>query len=297
MIRIAIVGPTAVGKSAVALAVARRIGGEVLNADAVQLYRGLDRGAAKLPFAEREGVTHHLLDVADPDQTLSVAVYRELAQAQAEEIERRGAIPIVCGGSGLYVRAALGEWTEFGTPPDPEFRRGAAAESGEELWARLRELDPAAAADLSPRDRPRLVRAIERQRAGDGAPIAQKAPADVLKVGLFLPRAELYRRIDQRADALWGDLLRETRELWRFRHAVCPALGAIGYREAAWFLGGLVDEPAALRLLRRNTRHLAKRQLTWWRHERDMVWLRPDDATERIAELCAAWAGRPWRTD
>ncbi len=273
---VAVFGPTAVGKTEFAIALGREIGGEIVNADAVQLYRGLDRGSAKPPLAERGGVAHHLLDVADPEMAVSVAVYQTLAQNAIREILRRGAVPIVTGGSGLYLRAALGEWHAFGAPPDPALRAWAAQVDVREVYELAVAHDPAAAARLSPSDRPRLVRVIERARTGVPHDAAQPV-GPVVKIGLQLPRVDLYTRIDARSVVLWPHLVRETTVLLdRGPAAQALAERTIGYREAALHLRGSLGEADAIALLQRNTRRLAKRQMTWWRREANTIWLRPD---------------------
>ena len=282
-VRLAVFGPTAVGKTEFCLVLAQAIGGEVVNADAVQLYRGFDRGAAKPSAEQREAVAHHLLDIADPGMEITVASYQVLALAAVREIERRGAVPIVSGGSGLYLRAALGEWHGFGQPPDPEVRLWAQGATIEAVQARAAALDPEAARRVSPHDRPRLVRIIERSAAGGEDPAAQAECPRFLKIGLQLPRDELYRRIEQRAEVLWPSLLAETGVLLR-RGAPAAALAArtIGYREALLHLQGELTQAQALQQLRISTRRLAKRQLTWWRRERDTIWLRPDDGVRQV---------------
>ena len=281
-LRIAVFGPTAVGKSAFSLALAQAIGGEIVNADAVQLYRGFDLGSAKPAAAERADVAHHLIDIADPGMDITVATYQLLAQGAIREIERRGAVPIVSGGSGLYLRAALGEWRGFGSPPDPDVRRWAAGATNEEIYLRAAALDPARAARLSPSDRPRLLRIVERGGQGAPQPRAAGGPRWV-KIGLRLPRDELYRRIDRRAELLWPHLVRESEDLMaRGPRAIALAGRTVGYREALRHLRGELPAEDALREVRMQTRRLAKRQLTWWRREPDTIWLRPDVPPEGL---------------
>lgn len=285
---VCVFGPTASGKSDVAIDVARAVHGEIVNADAAQIYRGLDRGAAKLMLAERRGVAHHLMDLADPDIVIPVAVYQELAWQSIAEIRRRGHVPIVCGGSGMYVRAALGEWRFEGTPPDPAMRRELRALPDAELQGRLRQVDPEAAALLGASDRPRLLRALERRLGPDGAQV-QRAPAPlgpIRKFGLYVPRDELYRHIDERALRLWPSLLKEAELLIaRSLTGDLPAQRAIGYGEAMRFLRGDLAEGDAIRMMQQSTRRLAKRQMTWWRREPNTIWLHPQGAADRIVDV------------
>ncbi len=284
-LRIAVFGPTAVGKSGFAMALAREIGGEVVNADAVQLYRGFDAGSAKPAPAERRLVAHHLVDIADPGMEITVATYQLLAAAAIREIERRGAVPIVSGGSGLYLRAALGEWDAFGAPPDRAVRRWSEAATIEEVHARALALDRPAAERLSPQDRPRLVRIIERAQE-ERRPPSGEGQGAYLKIGLQLPREELYRRIDRRAVELWPHLLEETERLaGRGAAAVALVERTIGYREALRHLRGEIGPDEGLARVQTNTRRLAKRQLTWWRREPDTIWLRPEDGLEQLGPM------------
>ncbi len=281
---IAVFGPTAVGKSAFCLQLAAEIGGEIVNADAVQVYRGFDVGSAKPSAEERERVPHHLLDVADPDMGITVATYQLLAQQAIREVERRGAVPIVSGGSGLYLRAALGEWDAFGAPPDPEVRRWAEAADIAEVYEKAMAVDPLGARRLSPQDRPRLIRVIERSRAAGGGGGA--TPVRFLKIGLQLPRAQLYARIDERALTLWPHLLRETSLLvTRGPQASALVERTIGYREALRHLRGETGPEEAMRQVQMETRRLAKRQLTWWRREPDTIWLRPDEGLRQLLAM------------
>ncbi len=281
--RVAVFGPTAVGKTEFAIALAQRIGGEIVNADAVQLYRGFDRGSAKPPLGERGGVAHHLLDIADPEMPVSVAVYQKLAEHAIREIERRGRVAVITGGSGLYLRAALGEWRAFGSPPQEDVRSWATQASLEELRARALAADPGAAARISPRDRPRLVRVIERAQAGVSPRVQSPLPQPVLKIGLQRPRKDLYARIDERCALLWPLLLEETAALAaRGEQAKALVQRTIGYREALEAMRGERQADEAIALLRQNTRRLAKRQLTWWRREPSTIWVRPDDGLAQL---------------
>jgi tRNA dimethylallyltransferase len=273
-----------VGKSAFCLRLAEEIGGEIVNADAVQVYRGFDVGSAKPSVGERERVPHHLLDVADPDMEITVATYQLLAHEAIREVERRGAVPIVSGGSGLYLRAALGEWEAFGAPPDPEVRRWAETADIAEVYGRAMAVDPLSAQRLSPQDRPRLIRVIERSRAAGGGRVASSMR--FLKIGLQLPRAQLYARIDERALTLWPHLLRETSQLiTRGPQASALVERTIGYREALRHLRGETGPEEAMRQVQMATRHLAKRQLTWWRREPDTIWLRPDEGMRQLRAM------------
>ncbi len=290
--RIAVFGPTAVGKTKFAIELARKVGGEIVNADAVQLYRGFDRGSAKPSLAEQGGVAHHLLDIADPEMPVSVALYQEIAEKVMVEIERRGAVPIVTGGSGLFLRAAMGEWDDFGAPPNPEVRRWAASVDVAQVCDRAMSVDPAAAGRLSPGDRPRLVRVIERALS-PRTTASRGLRARFLKIGLQRPRPELYARIDARAALLFPALSEETpRLIARGEAAEVLVRRTLGYREAARAMDGELSPEEALAVLRQGTRRLAKRQLSWWRGEANAIWVRPDDGIGQLGPTLVGHCSR-----
>lgn len=273
---VAILGPTAIGKTSLAVEVALRTHGEVVTADSVQVYRGLDVGSAKPSLAERKGVPHHLIDVVDPRDPMTVGRYQDLTRRAIQEIHDRGRLPIVTGGTGLYLRAALGEWEIPRIPPDPEgraIRRALAEAQGTPaLWENLRQMYPDRAAELSPQDLPRIVRAFE---VGGIKGEPKASPYRSLKIGLWAPREDVYRNITLRADALWtGGMIDEARGLLADGVPLgrAPA-SALGYREAISYLKGRATLPEAIRIFLTNSRHLAKRQMTWWRKESDIYWV------------------------
>ena len=288
---LAITGPTAAGKTALAVELAQRFGGEIVNADSRQVFRGLDIGSAKPPPAERGGVPHHLFDVVDPDQHFDVARYRELALAAIRDIDRRGRRVILVGGTGLYIKVIRGGLFE-GPPRDAELReRLKAAEAAEpgSLYRRLQAVDPASAARLHPNDLLRLVRAIEVFER-TGRPISdwqrEHAFADrelaMQTLAVTLPRPELYRRIDCRCQQMIAaGLIDEVRGLLgRGYDPQQPALQSPGYREIGDFLAGRCDLSAAVAQMAQATRRLAKRQLTWTRGDREARWIEPAQAEE-----------------
>lgn len=291
---LAIVGPTAAGKSAVALEVAMRAGGEIVSADSMQVYRGLDIGTAKPSAAELALVPHHLIDLADPRHDFSVAVYQRLAREAVEDISRRGLLPVVVGGSGLYVRALLHPY-DFAAPgANPAVRAAleqrAAAEGPESLHAELLRADPAAAARIHPRDTRRLVRALEVWRV-TGRPISASWQGegfvyDALLVGLRVSPAELYARIEKRVEAmLEAGLLDEVRRLTGEGYSGALVAGqALGYKEIVAYLEGQVTLSEAVDRVKTATRRYAKRQMTWFRREPGVVWV---DATSRETRALA----------
>jgi tRNA dimethylallyltransferase len=277
-------GPTGVGKTAAAVALAARIPIEVVSADSRQVYRGMDVGTAKPTRQERAAVLHHLIDVADPDDRYHAARFAREARAAIDAIRSRGRLPVVVGGTGLYIRALV-RGLDPAPPADPALRRElyelAATESGA-LHARLAREAPALAHRLHPNDHVRIVRALELVRAGAPVGIAQRrwrdAPEvqdEVLYVGLTLPREVLATHLRARATDMIAQGLKDEVErlLARGYDPSLPAMQGIGYREMALVLRGEIDEAEALRRMQRDTVRYAKRQWTWFARETDIQWL------------------------
>jgi tRNA dimethylallyltransferase len=272
---LAIVGPTAVGKTALSIELARRFGGEVISADSRQIYRHMDIGTAKATASEQAAVPHHLIDVVDPDEELTLAHYRRLATGAIADIAARGRLPILAGGTGLYVRALLEGWTVPEVPPQPELRRElegwAEREGHEALHRRLARVDPDAAARIDARNVRRVIRALEVYHA-TGQPISslqtKSAPAyRVFTIGLTMPRPDLYRRIDERVDRMIAaGLVDEVRDLLARGYGLeLPAMSGLGYRQIGQFLGGEVSLDEAIILIKRHTRRLVRQQYNWFR--------------------------------
>jgi tRNA dimethylallyltransferase len=298
---IGIVGPTASGKSALALALARAAGGEIVSCDSLQVYRGLDVGSAKPTREEQAAVRHHLIDVADPDQGFTAAEYARQARAAIADIAARGRRPLVVGGSGLYLRALL-SGLFAGPSRDEALRQRLEAMAGRfgdrRLHRLLRRVDPEAAGRIEVRDRVRVIRALEVFRA-TGRPLreAQRAGGEALAgfevrlLGLSPPRERLRAAVERRTDAmLAGGLLEETRRvLARYPQGVRP-LGAIGYRQAAAVLRGELEVAAARRDIVKETMRYAKRQMTWFRHQARVEWCASADQAYARA---ASWMALP----
>jgi len=295
---VAIVGPTASGKSALALRLARERGGEIVSCDSLQVYRGLDVGSAKATSAERAEVEHHLLDVADPGDVFSAADYARLARAALDGVRARGRLPIVAGGTGLYLRALLVGLFE-GPARDEAVRRrleGLADRFGDpRLHRLLGRVDPVAAARISPRDRVRVVRALEVYRA-TGRPLSeqQRQGAEPLRgyatlvVGLDPGREALRAAIEARTrQMLEQGLIEEVRGLLsRGMDPLARPLQAIGYRQAVSVLRGEMTVQEAEGAIVTATLRFAKRQMTWFRHQADVRWFA---RAERAHEAVLAW--------
>ena len=278
---IGIVGPTASGKTDLALALAGRLPVEILVADSRQVYRGMDVGTAKPDTAARASVPHHLLDLADPDEGFTVAHWVERARALLPEVARRGSLPMVVGGTGLYVSALLDGHDYAAQPLSPELRAHLgdelAADGLEPLAARLAAADPGVAGQIDLRNPRRVLRALERAEAGGGgvAPASEPYPGRLALIGISRPREELYRRIDERATQLFASgLLDEVRALLGAGYGpeLRPMTGH-GYREAARHLAGEWSLDEAISVTARRTRQYAKRQLTWFRRDPRIMWL------------------------
>jgi len=282
---ITVVGPTATGKSGLSLRLAEALGGEIVNADSMQLYRGMDIGTAKLTPAERAGVPHHLLDIWEVTEAASVSEYQRLARAVIGEISERGRIPILVGGSGLYIRAAIDKLEFPGT--DPLLRDGLEAELADlgagALHARLARADPAAAAAILPGNGRRIVRALEVIELS-GRPFSATLPGyeslyPAVQIGLRLPRDELDRRIADRVSQMWqAGFVAEVRALaGRGLGAGRTASRALGYAQVLRFLAGEWPEEQAAAETIRATRRFARRQEAWFRRDPRISWLAADD--------------------
>ncbi|MCC6187806.1 MAG: tRNA (adenosine(37)-N6)-dimethylallyltransferase MiaA [Anaerolineales bacterium] len=270
-----LVGPTAAGKTAVALELAARLPIEIISADSRYLYRGLDIGTAKPSPAEQAAVPHHLIDVTTPDQPWSLAQFQSAALAALAGVQARGRLPVLVGGTGQYVRAVAEGWRL--PPGDPAGVTRAAlerqlAEAGlPALVARLREVDPASAARVDLRNPRRVIRALEVVITTGASFIAQRGrhppPYRFVWTGLTLPRPELYARIDARIDAmLAAGLVDEVRRLAAQGYTWdLPAMSAVGYRQIGAYLRGETDLPGAVQAIRRATRQLVRRQANWFK--------------------------------
>jgi tRNA dimethylallyltransferase len=284
---VAVVGPTAAGKSALGLALAHALDGEIVNCDSMQLYRGMDIGTAKLSPAEREDVPHHLLDIWDVREPASVAAYQRLARAAIDEIARRNRVPVLVGGSGLYVRAVLDDFEFPGTDPTLRARlEGDLAAAGPAvLHARLAAADPRAAARILPSNGRRIVRALEVIEL-TGAPFAAVLPDPTpvypaVQIGVDLDPAVLDERVARRVDRMWAaGFVDEVRRLEKLGLRDGRTAGrALGYQQVLAHLDGQCTEEQARQGTIRATRRFVRRQRSWFRRDPRIVWLdgsRPD---------------------
>lgn len=299
-----LLGPTGSGKTALSLALGARFGGEIVSCDSVAVYRGLDLGSAKPTAAERAQLPHHLIDVAEPNEPYTAGDYSRQARAALRDIAGRGRMPIVTGGTGLYLRA-LTEGLFAGPPRQEELRARllASAERHGKTWLHrlLARLDAATAARIHANDTPKLIRAVEVCLAGR-RPMSEVLAADtrndplagfrLLRIGLNPSRAALYERLNARCAAMFAaGLVEETRGLLA-QYGPVTALDALGYRQASAVVRGDLTEAEALAQAQQGHRNYAKRQLTWFRREPDVHWVAdfgdPPDALQTAASLITA---------
>jgi tRNA dimethylallyltransferase len=289
---IVIAGPTAVGKTGLAVEIAQATRGEVIGADSRQIYRYMDIGTAKPTPDQRRQAPHHLLDVVDPDDNLSLAQYQALAYAAINAVHQRGCVPLLVGGTGQYLTAVIEGWSIPQVPPDPALRaelEAYAAEHGPQaLHTRLRQHDPAAAQAIHQQNVRRVIRALE-VFIQTGQPISQlqqkKPPAyRILQYGLTLDRDQLYKRADQRLDEMirqgFIDEVRDLLDMGYDRHL--PSMSGLGYAQLAAYVLGEVSYDEAITSTRRATRDFIRRQYTWFRgHDSGLIWhdmAQPDTA-------------------
>ncbi len=302
---VAVVGPTASGKTGLGIAIARRFDGEIVSADSMQIYKGMDIASAKPTAAEREAAPHHLIDFADRQTRFSVAEYVALAGEVIRDIAGRGKLPVVVGGTGLYIDALLSGLTFAEEETDPALRRRLSAEydrlGGEEMLARLEKSDPEAAARLHPNDRKRILRALEvqmttgqRKSELDRAAAAGESPYQALYIGLrYCDRALLYDRINRRVDAMLDAGLAAEAER-EYDPTSGTAAQAIGHKELAPYFAGEISLDAAAENLKRQTRRYAKRQMTWFSKNEQIHWIDCDgrsveEIASRAAERIESW--------
>lgn len=299
---ILLVGPTAVGKTALSIQLAGRLDGEIVSADSRLFYRGMDIGTAKPTPDERARIPHHLVDVADPDETWSLALFQKAAQEVIAGIHARGKLPFLVGGTGQYVRAVTEGWTPPEVAPDERLReileRWKEEKGGSWLHEKLRFLDLQAAAAIDPRNERRTMRALEviltsgrrfseQRRQGD-------SPYRLLTIGLKRPRTELYERIDERIESMFaGGLLDEVQGLLDKGYSPSlPSLSAIGYREAAAVLRGEMSVEEAKIQMRRATRVFVRRQANWFKESDPAIaWFEAgaEGVTEQVEAYIRAW--------
>lgn len=296
-----LVGPTAVGKTALSLHLARRLNGEIVSADSRLFYRGLDIGTAKPSPAERSAVPHHLIDICNPDETLTLGEYQRLAYRTIDAILARGRLPVLVGGTGQYVAAIVEGWGIPEVAPRPELRAALESLGGGEAARWLVTLDPTAARRIDPRNLRRIIRALEVTLV-TGRPVSElqrktPPPYDIRMIGLGRDRRSLYRRIDARVDAMMAaGLLDEVRRLRDGGYgAGLPSMSGLGYRQLMAHLAGETSLDEAVERIKFETHRFARQQATWFRRDDSTIaWFdldedeEPEEAVAAVEEWLAA---------
>ena len=290
---VVILGPTATHKTEMSLFLARHFPFEIISADSMQFYKGMDIGTDKLP-KEKRTVPHHLLDIVTVEEEFSIAQFKEFAEKIIEEIFGRGYCPIIVGGSGLYIRTLVeGFPVEEFAPPDEQLRKTLSTTPMEHLRSMAREIDPVSVSKIGKNDRKRLIRVIEFYKGSGKKPSEvnnKKNNVDFLKIGLIKERAGLYNDIEKRVDKMFEmGFVKEVKLLnEKYPHWSKTALQAIGYKEILAYLNGEITLEMAKEEIKTRTRHFAKRQITWFKKEKDVVWIDSSnfaDAKEKALNL------------
>ena len=288
-----ILGPTAVGKTALSLELAAELGGEIISADSMQVYRGMDIGTAKASQAERAKIIHHMLDVVEPNEPYNVADYVNQAEQVLLGLKDQGIVPILSGGTGLYIDALLKGFLFPDASADEEIRARLEAQAAidpRSLYERLQEIDPSSAKKLHPNDLRRIIRALEvYERTGEAISSLQRKvqeserPYRALYIGLCRNREELYARVDRRVDIMLQEgLIEEVDRLLKAYPDQPTALQALGYKEIAYYLQNQMTLPEAVELLKRDTRRYAKRQMSWFKRNKDIHWFNSSEMPHEV---------------
>lgn len=295
---IVLTGPTAVGKTSLSISLAKAVNGEIISADSMQIYKGMDIGSAKIRKEEMQGVTHYLVDILEPEEEFHIVKFQELAKAALEEIYAKGKIPILVGGTGFYIQAVTRDidftQAEQETSYREELEQFAKEKGAEYLHEKLREVDSKSAENIHANNVKRVIRALEFYHQ-NGTPISehneeqkqQTSPYNLAYFVLTAPREILYERIDRRVDQMMEEgLLEEVKSLReRGCHRGMVSMQGLGYKEILAYLEGEYPLEEAVRILKRDTRHFAKRQLTWFRREQDVIWVDKEQFHWNEAEI------------
>ncbi len=282
---LAIVGPTATGKTKLSIALAKKLKGEIISCDSMQFYKGLDIGTAKVRKEEMEGITHHLIDILEPDSEFSVAIYQEIVRKKIAELEEKNITPILVGGSGLYISSVLYDYRFDGQKRDDEIESQYDDYSTKELAELLKEVNPHLAEKTDLKNRRRLLRALQNQEEDIEFTADNPFYDNAIVIGLDMDRETLYERIDKRVDLMIEEGLEvEAKKLYDDYFETQAAM-AIGYKEFFHYFTGKISKEEAIDQIKKNSRHYAKRQLTWFRNKFDCFWIMVDpDHFEKAIE-------------
>ncbi|MGP4080130.1 tRNA (adenosine(37)-N6)-dimethylallyltransferase MiaA [Pseudalkalibacillus sp. R45] len=301
---VVIVGPTAVGKTKTSIEIAKAFDGEIINSDSMQVYKGLDIGTAKIKEDEKEGIPHHLFDIRIPDEDYSAADFQNDAQRKIKELHDKGKLPVMVGGTGLYIRAITHGYEFTDVAADPEYREkleAYAQENGvEALHEQLKQLDEKRASQIHPNNVRRVIRALEIHHTSGSleSPTNQseeESPYNLITIGLTMDRERLYERINLRVDLMMEEgLLEEVQSLYESGVRNSQAVLGIGYKELYAYFEGQCSLEEAVTTLKRNSRRYAKRQLTWFRHQMEVEWFDVTNGSinEKIPSILRFVAGK-----
>lgn len=284
---IVIAGPTASGKTALAIELAKKYRGEVINADSRSIYIGMDIGTSKPTAREMDSIPHHLFDIVHPNETFSLADYQKLAREKITEIQTRNNIPFIVGGSGLYIDAVVYNFNLTEATKDDETRKELEKLENKELLAKLQKLDKETYKKIDKNNRRRLIRALEViLLTNKGFYDQQKkssSPNNVLYLALDCPKEVLYKKINNRIDAWFSNgLVEETKNLSAKYSFDLPSMSSIGYSEIAQYLNGKTSSTEASEIMKRRTKNYAKRQLTWFRRNKDITWIKSVKEADKV---------------
>ena len=307
---IAIIGPTAVGKTKMSIELAKALDGEIISGDSMQIYRGMDIGTAKATKQEMQGIPHYLIDIKDPAEAFSVAEFQGLASGLIEEISNRGKVPIIAGGTGLYIQSILYNYNFSVAESNPEYRlfleKRIETEGIDDVYNELRIIDPESCDRIHPNNVRRVIRALEvfHETGLTMTEYLQEQESESRYhhqiIGLTMERSLLYERINNRVDRMVGQgLLEEVKALYDSGIKDCQSIQAIGYKELYDYFNGNLSKEEAIELLKRNSRRYAKRQLTWFRNKMDVEWFDMSEAVsdadvfqQKIEEILNLVAGK-----
>lgn len=302
---VAIIGPTAVGKSKIGIELAKRLNGEIISGDSMQVYRGMDIGTAKVTAEEMEQIPHYLIDIKDPDESFSAAEFQQLAKTYISNINKKQKLPIIVGGTGLYIQSVLYDYNFSVSDSDESFREKmeeeAAVYGNEHLYAKLKEIDPIQAASIHPNNVRRVIRALEiyhvtgKKMSELQSQELKQSPYQYVLIGLTMERKKLYERINQRVDIMEQQgLLEEVESLYNSGKLGAQAAQGIGYKEIISYIENKISKEEAFEQIKQNSRRYAKRQLTWFRNKMDVTWfdMTALDYDQKVQEILSFLAGK-----
>ncbi|WP_110929710.1 tRNA (adenosine(37)-N6)-dimethylallyltransferase MiaA [Bacillus massiliglaciei] len=301
-----IIGPTAVGKTKLSIELAKRFNGEIISGDSMQVYKGMDIGTAKIKETEKEGIPHHLLDILEPEQEFSAAQFQSRANEAIQEIHTRGKLPIIVGGTGLYIQSVIYDYHFSESPSNPEYRQELEREVKEKgiesVFQKLQAVDPDSAGRIHPNNSRRVIRALEIYHCTGKTMSEQLSEQtkewkyDTCIIGLTMDRDLLYSRINARVDEMVNEgLFEEVSSLYHKGLRDCQSIQAIGYKEIYGFLEGNLTKESSIEALKQNSRRFAKRQLTWFRNKMDVKWFdmsNLEQFSKKTEEISAYIAGK-----